>query len=231
MVRNARSRSSKRGFYVALAVVAVAGGGIIYSMMERSREQSVSIVDPNLPPVAAAGRVLGDTNAPVQIIEFADFECPGCAQFASVTEPDVRKRIVEAGLASFHFYDFPLEIHPNSMKASMAAACAADQNKFWEMHDRIFEGQNDWNGLATRNPKGVFKEYATALGLNVATWEECYDSNRHAAKIQANRREGERRGVGSTPTFIIGDRKISGARPYDELKAYVDSARASAGAR
>jgi protein-disulfide isomerase len=229
VVKNARARSSKRGFYVALAVVAVAGSAIIYSLMERSREASVSTVDPNLPPVEAQGQLLGDPNAPVQIIEFADFECPGCAQFAAVTEPDVRKRIVEAGLASFRFYDFPLEQHRNSVPASMAAACAGDQGKFWEMHDRIFEGQNDWNTFAARNPKGIFEGYAQGLGLNMATWEECYDSNRHAATIQANKREGERRQVRSTPTFFIGDRKIEGPRPYDELKAYVDSARAAAG--
>ena len=228
MVRNARARSSKRGFYVALAVVAIAGGAIIYSLMERSRAASVTTIDPNLPPVEAKGQVLGDPNAPVQIIEFADFECPGCAQFAVVTEPDVRTRIVQAGLASFRFYDFPLDIHPNSIKASMAAACAADQNKFWEMHDRVFEGQNDWNAQATRNPKKVFQGYAQALGLNMGTWEDCYDNDRHAASIQANKREGERRQIRSTPTFIIGDRMITGARPYDEIKAIVDSARAAA---
>ena len=230
MVKNARAKSSRRGFYAALAVVAVAGGAAIYGVAQQSKQNRVERVAP-VAAGTAKGQILGDPNAPVQIIEFADFECPGCGQFATVTEPDIRTRIVNAGLASFHFYDFPLEMHPNAVKAHMAAACAADQGKFWEMHDRIFEGQNDWNTFAERNPKGIFEGYARTLGLNMSTWEECYDSNRHAAAIQANKREGERRGVGSTPTFFIGDRKISGARPYDELKAYVDSARAAAGVR
>ena len=229
VVKNARARSSKRGFYVALAVVAVAGGAAIYTMAERSREASVSTVDPSLPPAQAMGQLRGDANAPVQIIEFADFECPGCAQFASVTEPDVRKRLVDAGLASFRFYDFPLDQHRNSVSASMAAACAADQGKFWEMHDKVFEGQNDWNTFASRNPKGIFEGYAREIGLNTDAWEECYDSNRHRGAIEANKQEGIRRQVRSTPTFFIGNRKIEGPRPYDELKAYVDSARAAAG--
>jgi protein-disulfide isomerase len=229
VVKNARAKSSKRGFYAALAIVAVAGGAAIYAVAQQSREDRVERVAP-VAAGEAKGQLLGDPNAPVQIVEFADFECPGCAQFAIVTEPDVRKRIVEAGLASFRFYDFPLDMHPNAVKAHMAAACAADQGKFWEMHDLIFAGQNDWNTRATRNPKGVLEGYARQLGLDGDKWEDCYDNNRHAAAIEANKQEGIRRQVGSTPTFFIGDRKVADVVPYDELKAYVDSARAAAGA-
>jgi protein-disulfide isomerase len=227
VVKTARGRSTRRGFYAALAIVAVAGGAAIYGIAQQSKRDSVERVAP-VAAGEAKGQLRGDPNAPVQIVEFADFECPGCGQFATVTEPDIRTRIVDAGLASFRFYDFPLDIHRNTVKAHMAAACAADQGKFWEMHDRIFAGQNEWNGQATRNPKSVLEGYARELGLDGDKWEDCYDNDRHAAEIEANKQEGIRRQVGSTPTFFIGDRKISGAVPYDEIKAYVDSARAAA---
>jgi protein-disulfide isomerase len=108
----------------------------------------------------------------VKIIEFADFECPGCGNFATVTEPDVRKRIIEPGLANMTFYDFPLPQHKNSRAAHNAAACAADQGKFWEMHDRLFNSQDQWNTQATDNPKPFFEKYASDMGLDAKTWED-----------------------------------------------------------
>jgi hypothetical protein len=169
VVKNARAKSSKRGFYAALAIVAGGGRrGPSTAVAQQSREDRVERVAP-VAAGEAKGQLLGDPNAPVQIVEFADFECRGCAQFAIGHRADVRTRIVTAGLASFRFYDFPLEIHPNSPKAHMAAACAADQGKFWEMHDRVFAGQNDWNTRATRNPKGVFEGYAREIGLDGAS--------------------------------------------------------------
>jgi protein-disulfide isomerase len=172
---------------------------------------------------------MGNPTAPVEIIEFADFECPGCGQFATVTEPDVRTRLVESGQARFRLFDFPVNAtHRNSAAASLAAACAADQNKFWEMHDRVFQGQPEWSTYATNDPKEVLERYAREIGLNVQTWEQCFDSGKHRGRIAAHLQEAERRRVQSTPTFIIGDKMLSGAQPYDVIKAYVDSARTAA---
>ena len=126
----------------------------------------------------------------MQILEFADFECPGCGNFATVTEPDVRKRIIEAGLANFTFYDFPLPMHKNSQAAHNAAACAADQNKFWEMHDRLFGTQDQWNTQATDNPKPFFEKYASDIGLDTKAWESCFDDRKHQGRILANMNYG-----------------------------------------
>lgn len=224
VVRNASTRP--RGFYLVLGLIALIGGSLLgYSLMHK-RDGVVGTpvtVDPaNIGP--AQGYTLGNPNAPVKIIEFADFECPGCAQFAMVTEPDVRKRIVDAGLASFTFYDLPLPQHKNSKSASLAAACASDQGKFWEMHDRIFAGQHQWNTEAADNPKPFFEKYASDVGLNGSVWEACYDAKKYEARILANLAEAERRQVTSTPTFIVGDKMYPGALPYDVLKAIVDSA-------
>ena len=85
-----------------------------------------------------------------------------------------------------------------------------------------------WNTQAASNPKPFFEQYAKDVGLNVSVWETCYDQRKHQGRIMANLAEGERRRVGSTPTFIIGDKMYPGAVPYDFLKAIVDSAVAAA---
>jgi protein-disulfide isomerase len=166
---------------------------------------------------------MGKVDAPVKILEFADFECPACAGFSVVTEPDVRTRIINTGLANITYFDFPLTQHRNTVAASNAAACADEQGKFWPMHDRLFQAQDEWNGEATDSPKAFFKRYAQEIGLDVAKWEACYDARKYQKRIGANLADGLRRGVGSTPTFVIGNKLYRGMSSYDAMKAIVDS--------
>lgn len=224
VVRSASSRPT--GFYWLLAVIVVAGASILYYQVSSKPKAGVGTEVKFDPATAgpAQGYTIGNPDAPVEIVEFADFECPACGQFAAVTEPDVRKRLVEPGLAKLTFYDFPLPMHKNTQGAHNAAACAADQNKFWEFHDKLFMSQDQWNTEATDNPKPFFQKYASDLGLDTKAWEECYDSRKHQQRIFANMAEGERRQVGSTPTFMVGNKSYPGALPYDALKAIVDSA-------
>jgi len=222
-VKKATTRPT--GFYYVLAAIALIGASILgYTLLRKPAGVVGKEIkfDPTT-SAAAFGYTLGKADAPVKIIEFADFECPGCGNFATVTEPDVRKRIIDAGLASLTFYDFPLTMHKNSPAAHMAAACASDQNKFWEMHDRIFATQDQWNTQATDNPLPFFEKYASDIGLDTKAWRACFDSRKHQGRISANIAEGERRQVGSTPTFIIGNKSYPGAIPYDMIKAIVDS--------
>ena len=157
-------------------------------------------MDPNLPLAKAQGYTMGRPDAPVQILEFADFECPACGNYSVVTEPDVRKRVIDSGLARVTYFDFPLPQHKNTLVASEAAACANDQGK-------------------------LMKGYAQAIGLDVDKWRGCVESRAHQRDINANKAEGERRQVNQTPTFVIGNRMIAGALTDDQIKAYVDSAR------
>lgn len=228
----AKARGPKKPFYVILGVVAVVGIALI-AMQARGSGPTPRIVA-ELPP-GDAGKaqpyVYGRPDAPVTISEFADFECPACAQFATLTEPDVRKRLADAGQVSIRFYDFPLDQHRNSVLASLSAACAADQNKFWEMHDRIFAGQDAWatrpgesDGSANRRASRLFAEYAKAVGLDEAAWSTCVEEQRHLERIRANRQLGIQRQVRSTPTFIVGNQMVPGALSYDALKRLVDQA-------
>jgi protein-disulfide isomerase len=220
----ANAKRSTGPFYAVLGFIAIAGIGILAYVATRPKDL-VSTVDAKLPPAKAEGYLLGNPNAPIQVLEFADFECPACSQFATLSEPDVRKRLIDPGIISYRFFDYPLPMHKNTWHASNAAACAADQGKFWEMHDALFNGQDRWNTAATSRPKSVFLGYVRALGLDTGKWEQCFDGRVHQRRIEANATEAERRHVGLTPTFVIGNKMLPGAISYDKFKAYVDSAR------
>jgi protein-disulfide isomerase len=215
-----------RVFLVLVLALVLAGAGVLAYLGGRPKPLVATTVDPKLPPAQAKGYTLGRPDAPVRILEFADFECPACGNYSVVTEPDVRKRVIEPGLARVTYYDFPLPQHKNTLMASEAAACANDQGKFWEMHDLLFQGQTEWNTEATSDPESVMAGYAKKLGLNVDAWKQCVERQAHAADIAANKAEGERRHVNQTPTFVIGNKMIAGALTDDQIKAYVDSARA-----
>ncbi len=225
VVRNASTRPKKP--YWILIVVAVVGASILaYAMSRKPAVPDAAAVTP--PDLATAGPpqgyVNGKADAPLKIEEFADFECPACGRFATITEPDVQKRIIDAGLASLTYYDFPLPQHRNSQSASNAAACAEEQGKFWPMHDQLFGSQDQWSTEATDNPKPMFMSYAAAIGLDAAKFESCYDARKFQKRVDANLAEGLRRHVNSTPTFVIAGKTYANAMSYDELKAIVDSA-------
>ena len=231
-VRNSRQSNRPKAFFWLLGVIALIGVAALGYVATKPKASSVLAADTadttNAGP--SQGYLIGKVDAPVKILEFADFECPSCGGWATVTEPDVRTRIINAGLANLTYYDFPLTQHRNTLAASNAAACADEQGKFWAMHDRLFQAQDEWNGEATEAPKPFFKRYASEAGLDVAKWESCFDSRKYQKRISANLADGLRRGVNSTPTFIIGNRLYPGMRTYDELKRLVDSlARASGG--
>ena len=224
-VREARASNRPKPFYWLLGIIALVGIAALGYVVSRPKAGPTDVLQgpdtTNAGP--AQGYLMGKVDAPVKIMEYADFECPSCAGFATITEPDVRKRIIETGLANITYFDFPLNMHRNTMAASNAAACADEQGKFWPMHDRIYGAQDEWNGEATDVPKPFFKRYATEVGVDVAKWESCFDARKYQKRISANLADGLRRGVGSTPTFIIGNKIYPGNRSYDEMKALVDS--------
>jgi protein-disulfide isomerase len=223
VVNAAKRGGPGRGFWLALGVVAVLGIGLIGYLANRPKATATT-VDPNLPALKAEGYVLGSATAPVEVIEFADFECPGCGQFATITEPDVRTNLVNTGKIRIRFMDYPLPMHRNTWDASLAAACANDQGKFWEMHDVIFANQDRWNGEATGRPRGVLADLAKGLGLDMPKYEACMDAETHRRKIEAHKAEAERRQVNSTPTFSFNGTTVAGALPYDTFKKMVEDA-------
>ena len=243
--RNARTGApasgGRTGFYSVLIAIAVIGAGVILYLMKsppaaETSADAAAQYNAWRASVAKAGPpqpyLAGNPQAPVVIEEFADFECPSCGRFATITEPDVRKNIINPGQAYYKYYDFPLPGHRNSQAASNAAACAEEQGKFWEMHDQLFGGQDQWGlsasetGQVTDNPKPIFEGYAKTIGLDVSKWDQCFDSHKYQSRINANAAEGFRRHVNETPTFYINGKIAVGAQSYDDMQKLVDAAKA-----
>jgi protein-disulfide isomerase len=212
----------------AIVLAGVAGLGYV------ALRPAGPVLDPrgDVPPdLATAGEaqpyLLGSPEAPVTIEEFADYECPSCARFETITFPDVRSRIIEAGRANLRYYDLPLPQHRHSYPASHAAACADEQGRFWEMKTSIYAAQDRWNTQATSNPRPFFRDMARALGLDIGQWEQCYDSRKYQNRIDANAAESMRRGVASTPTFIINGQPYRGSINYDDFNRAIQTAAAA----
>ena len=223
VVTAAKRGGPGRGFWIALGVLALLGITGLSWMASRPKVQ-VTRLDPNLPAMKAEGYVLGSPAAPVEVIEFADFECPACGQYATLTEPDVRTRLVSTGQVRVRYIDYPLAMHKNTWDASLAAACANDQGKFWAMHDALFANQDRWNGEATRRPRGPIGDLAKSVGLDMSKYNACMDADTHRAKIQSHLAEAEKRQIQSTPTFVFNGLVVPSALPYDAFKKRVDDA-------
>jgi protein-disulfide isomerase len=132
------------------------------------------------------------------IIEFADFQCPFCRNFAKDSLPTLKDRLVESGRARYIAFHFPLEkIHPFAAKAGQAAECAGNQGKFWAMHANLFK---DPNALAADD----LVQRAKVLRLDMTRFEQCLNADQTLDAVRADQAEGRRLGVMSTPTFFIG---------------------------
>jgi protein-disulfide isomerase len=222
-VRATRTTPAMRGFYFLLGAIAVAGIAALSYLSTRPRG-AVSQWDSTLPKLTAEGHLEGSDSAPLQVIEFGDYECPACGQFAVLNEPDVRTHLIDSGVVSLRFIDFPLNIHQNTWAAHRAAWCAGDQGKFWQMHDALYSRQDQWNGEATDKPEHVIAGIAQGLGLNMTQFNQCVDTRKYQAQIQANYTAAVDRHVDQTPTFVFGDKMIGGYETYDQFKANVDAA-------
>jgi protein-disulfide isomerase len=212
-----------KGFYYLLAAVAVGGGAFLWYQAGR---ESAGTPPPGGPaPVVASdgfrGYTLGSDSAPVEVTEYSDFECPFCAQFATVQMPVIREQLIATGKVRWRYRDFPLPTHRSSRLASFAALCAGEQGKFWEMHDRLFF-HHQW-AQTGKNPRGLFRDFAKAIGLDPARYDACMDAQRYAGRIQASLEEGTALGVNATPTFFVNGRRHAGRSTSDVFKAVVDS--------
>lgn len=166
----------------------------------------------------------GNANAPVTIVEFSDFQCPFCGSFFQATLPSIEKDYVATGKAKFVYKNFPLSFHPNAQPAALAAECAKEQGKFWEMHDLLFSNQEALS-------RTKYTDFAKQLGLDVTKFDSCVDSSKYLNNVNADFSQGQTAGVSGTPSFFIGNDKkgytlVVGAQPYAAFKSALDAAAA-----
>ena len=227
MKKQKRARTSRLFYAIVILVVAAGIGGLTWAGT-RTHAAPMSQYDSSLPAVVSNGYTLGNPNAPLEVVEYADFECPACGQFATITEPDVRAQFVNTGKVKWRFVDFPLPVHRNTWNASRAAACADEQGKFWPMHDALFQTQDQWNTEATDSPDGYFKKLARQIGLNGQQFDQCVDSKRTQAKVQAHWKLAMQAQIEGTPTFIANGVREPRPLTYDQFSEFVSRALAAA---
>lgn len=218
-----KKNDSKKGFYIGLAAIAVIGIAALSYMTSQKSAGALITLDPSLPAISQ-GYVIGSPTAPVELVEFGDFECPSCAQFAALTEPDLKTHYVNTGKIRFRYVDFPLSIHPNSPNASNAAACMDEQGKFWEMKDLLYQTQHEWNSQVNRDPDKYFKALGRRVpGIDGGKLDECIDSRRMINKVQSHLKLALERNAGGTPTFVVGNQIVNlRTNSFDDWKEYLD---------
>ena len=211
-VREKRQRKQrKQRLYIILGVVGVAViiAALLIIPSLRPVGDIVTITPHERPMVD--GRAMGDPNAPVTIEVYEDFQCPACKTFSEQIEPQVIDAYVATGDVYYIFRHFPFiddrAPRNESDQAANASMCARDENRFWDYHDMLFA---NWNG----ENQGAFSDkrllaFAEALGLNMESFNQCFNANLNKDEIDADLLSGRDSGVTGTPSVFINGRMIT----------------------
>jgi protein-disulfide isomerase len=174
---------------------------------------------------ADSGRVLGNANAPLWVIEASDFQCPYCKQWHDAAFQQLVDKYVKTGKIRLAFLNMPLGMHQHAIVAAEAAMCSSVQGKFWPMHEALFASQKEWESLP--DASATFASLAEKTGVNMAAWQKCVKDHLTLPMIQGDRERVVAAHVNSTPTFFVGSQIIEGADA--NLGAAIDAALAKGG--
>ncbi len=202
--------------------IAVFGGTfvVLFFLIRLTAPKSEATVYPEVSVVNAEDHTKGPVDSKTVLVEYGDFQCPGCAQY----EPLVQKLLTDySDRFLFIYRNFPLPSHDNAVVAAKFAESAGQQGKFWEMHDKIFAEQNAWKNLSDSEARAMFVGYGTSLGLDATKLTADADSDAVKQKIDEDQRGGFGFKVSSTPTFFLNGAQIR-PQTYDEFKALIETA-------
>jgi len=172
----------------------------------------ITLEPPRQKIATADSPALGPASAPIELVEFSDFQCPFCYR----AHPTVQQVLNTYGSKiRFVYRHFPLPNHPNARPAAEASQCANEQGKFWPYHDQLFANQSKLGDDDLRAA-------AASLGMDAGKFNACFDSHKYKARVDADAQAGAEAGVNGTPAFFINGRMLSGAQPFDEFKKVID---------
>ena len=179
----------------------------------KPRRRSASSLEPPRQKVAVAGSpAKGPAAAPVEVVEFSDFQCPFCLR----AYPTVNQVLSTYGdRVRFVYRHYPLPNHPNARPAAEAAQCAAEQGQFWPYYDRLFADQ-------TKLSDDGLKQSAAALGMDAGRFNACVDTHKYKDRVETDIKDGNDAGVNGTPAFFINGRMLTGAQPFEAFKRIID---------
>jgi protein-disulfide isomerase len=206
---------------VSTVLVSAAAGVLLvrtFSPAPSSRAQVEEVKDVTL-AADIVRHVRG--KGPIALVAFSDYQCPFCAKHVQENGPSIKSKLLDTGAIREVYLNFPLRMHAFAEKAGEAAECAAEQGRFWEMHEAIFA---DAKALGIDN----LTRHAEQLGLDIARFTKCIDSGQTAAAVQRDLDEGTRLAVNATPAFFIGvveadggitlRKRINGVAPFEEFE-------------
>ncbi len=198
------TKQNKIILIIAIALIAI--GFVLMAQESKAPADSGGQI---LRPIDQTDHVWGDPKAPVAMIIYSDFECPFCAEFAAT----LKKIETEfSGKIAIAFRHYPLAGHPDAEKAAEASECAAEQGRFWEMHDKLFT-----DNAAGRMSVEQFKKDAADLGLDQNKFNQCLDSGQYQSKITEQKNQGDKAGVTGTPTIFVNGNIYPGAYPFEDF--------------
>lgn len=216
----------KTKYFILLAVagIVIVSGILFYQTPSESTNldmnRQVGTTDTSL-----GSPIMGDSNAPITIIEFGDYQCPNCKKWFLDTKPDLVTNYIDTGKVKLVFLDIAF-LGKDSVPASIATYCAEEQEKYWDYHGFLYSNQLSIDdGWASSDS---LKGYAYNLGLDMELFTSCLDSSKYQKRVQFNTEEAQNNGVTGTPTFfIVGSdgrqEKISGPQPYSVFEKTIES--------
>jgi protein-disulfide isomerase len=175
---------------------------------------------------SATGFFLGQPDAPVLITAWEDFQCPVCKAANASVLKQIEDEYVSTGKVRIQYRQFPF-LGPESTAAAEASQCAADQGKFWDFHDALFNAQRAENSGAYT--KANLKKIAAGAGIDSMMFDKCVDESQHKESVQAEKKIGVDLGVNATPTFFVNGTQVKDWRDAASFKALIENALAAAG--
>lgn len=204
-------------FAIVLAIVFALLGGVFF-VTKNNKDSSSN--NNTTSTQATSNHVTGKTESKVNLTEFADFQCPACGQYYPILK-QLKEEYKDK--VAFQFRHFPLvQIHPNAFQAARASEAAAEQGKFWEYHDLLYENQQSWS--SEKDPSTTFESYATQLNLDIPRFKTTLASEKTADIINGDVRAAQNLGATGTPTFVLNGKKIDSPKSVDEFKKILDEA-------
>jgi protein-disulfide isomerase len=208
-----RAGPNRRQLTIVAAFAVIAVVAVIFI----ANSQNAASPPPTASGIRVSANVMGQSNAPVTIEEWADLQCPACRQFAVGTEPQLRTAYIATGKVRFVFHHLAF-IGQESIWAGEAVECAGEQNRFWDLHDRLYAVQGGENSGTFS--KANLEKIAGDIGLG-AGFNACLESDRYLQRVTDDTKAGQAKGVNATPTLFVNGRKLADVS-IDGLRAAID---------
>ena len=206
------------GAVIAALIVA---GFLIFLNRPQSPGADFIAAEPLPAGIPTDGMTMGAPDAPVQIVEWGDYQCPACGILARSIEPQLVTAFIEPGIAAFEFRNFAF-LGEESQRAAAAAVCADQQGAFWPFHDTLYANQHSENQGAFSDER--LRAMAEKLGLNLAEFDSCLDDGATAAQVAASTAAGREQGVNATPWLTVNGTRVENWQDWSTLSAAIEEA-------